>query len=157
MKFLRTLLGLGFAALAMNSVAFADLQIRCESEDQRYTSCYVGERFNEVTLLNQLSEARCNAGSTFGIQNGYVWVDRGCRGIFRVSKSYNRNPDVKRCESDDYGYRTCYVGYFRDVELYRQLSNVRCNEGSTWGVYPREGYIWVDQGCRADFLVYRWR
>ena len=37
------------------------------------------------------------------------------------------------------------------VQLNRQLSRTPCTEGYTWG-YDRNA-IWVDRGCRAEFLV----
>lgn len=33
----------------------------------------------------------------------------------------------------------------------RQLGDVRCVEGETWG--RQDGGIWVDRGCRAEFLL----
>jgi hypothetical protein len=40
----------------------------------------------------------------------------------------------------------------RSVQIQRKLSDSPCIQGSTWG-WDRQG-IWVDRGCRADFLVY---
>ena len=58
---------------------------------------------------------------------------------------------VVRCESDGKKERYCKVNTRRGVELYRQHSKARCRYGSSWG-YDRKG-IWVDEGCRADFLI----
>ena len=58
---------------------------------------------------------------------------------------------VVRCESDGKKERYCKVNTRRGVELYRQQSKARCRYGSSWG-YDRKG-IWVDEGCRADFLI----
>jgi hypothetical protein len=46
-----------------------------------------------------------------------------------------------------------YCGSFgnRDIRLVRQISGSPCVEGRTWGV--DRGGLWVDQGCRADFVV----
>jgi hypothetical protein len=46
-----------------------------------------------------------------------------------------------------------YCGNFgnRDIRLARQISGSPCIQGSTWGV--DRGGLWVDQGCRADFVV----
>jgi hypothetical protein len=43
----------------------------------------------------------------------------------------------------------------RRVEMVRQISGSPCRLGETWG-YDRRG-IWVDRGCRADFVVSRQR
>jgi hypothetical protein len=58
---------------------------------------------------------------------------------------------VVRCESSGKKERYCRANTKRGVELYRQLSKARCRYGSSWG-YDRKG-IWVDEGCRADFLI----
>lgn len=58
---------------------------------------------------------------------------------------------VVRCESNGKKERYCRANTKRGVELYRQLSKARCRYGSSWG-YDRKG-IWVDEGCRADFLI----
>jgi len=38
------------------------------------------------------------------------------------------------------------------VELTRQLSRGDCQYGRTWGV--DRGEVWVDKGCRAEFVIY---
>ena len=57
-----------------------------------------------------------------------------------------------RCESQDNRMRRCNVAVYRGVQMQRRLSDSPCIQGSTWG-WDRNG-IWVDRGCRADFLVY---
>ena len=59
---------------------------------------------------------------------------------------------VFRCESQDNRMRRCNVAVYRGVQMQRRLSDSPCIQGSTWG-WDRNG-IWVDRGCRADFLVY---
>lgn len=58
---------------------------------------------------------------------------------------------IVRCESNGKKQSYCRVDARRGVELYRQRSKARCRYGSSWG-YDRKG-IWVDEGCRADFLI----
>jgi hypothetical protein len=73
------------------------------------------------------------------------------------SRSYGDSADpwsrdqIVRCESDGRKQRYCKVDTRRGVELYRQHSKARCRYGSSWG-YDRKG-IWVDEGCRAEFLI----
>ncbi|MBR8827231.1 MAG: DUF3011 domain-containing protein [Gomphosphaeria aponina SAG 52.96 = DSM 107014] len=55
------------------------------------------------------------------------------------------------CESQDGRYKFCRIDTRGGVRLERQLSSTRCSQGNTWG-YDRDG-IWVDDGCRAEFLV----
>jgi hypothetical protein len=65
---------------------------------------------------------------------------------------YADDGDIIRCESNDGRTRECYTGG-GDVQLIRQLSRTACIEGRSWG-HGRDG-IWVSQGCRAEFRVYR--
>ena len=58
-----------------------------------------------------------------------------------------------RCESTSGRYTTCgYVDRRQHVEIRRQLSNQQCIYGRNWGVDGRQ--LWVDDGCRAVFVVY---
>ena len=56
-----------------------------------------------------------------------------------------------RCESSDGRYVECRTGMLDYVTLSRTLNDSSCVEGQTWGF--RNNVIWVDRGCRADFLV----
>ena len=60
--------------------------------------------------------------------------------------------EVIRCESKG-GRRRCAFDTPGSVSisLRRQLSIIACVEGSNWGW--RNGEVWVDAGCRADFLI----
>lgn len=55
------------------------------------------------------------------------------------------------CASDDGKRHYCQADTSRGVRLLNQRSGSPCREGDTWG-YDRRG-IWVDRGCRADFIV----
>ena len=58
-----------------------------------------------------------------------------------------------RCESKDGRYTSCgQVDRRQQVEIRRQLSNQQCIFGRNWGVDDRQ--LWVDDGCRAVFVVY---
>jgi len=62
----------------------------------------------------------------------------------------DRDHDNFSCQSVD-GQRTfCRADMSRgQLQMTRQLGDVRCIEGQTWG---REGEgVWVDRGCRAEF------
>src|SRR5262249_1494500 len=56
-----------------------------------------------------------------------------------------------RCESTDEAVKRCTVDTRRGVRMLRQLSEVPCGEGRSWGV-DKDG-IWVSHGCRAEFLT----
>ena len=55
------------------------------------------------------------------------------------------------CESSDGGYRECRLEGKGVATLTRQMSDRNCIEGQTWGY--RDGKIWVDKGCRAQFAL----
>lgn len=59
------------------------------------------------------------------------------------------------CSSIDRRTTWCEVDTRGGVRLERQLSRAGCWEGDTWG-YSRRG-IWVSNGCRAEFRVFRSR
>jgi len=58
-----------------------------------------------------------------------------------------------RCESPSNRYRECPMDTRGGVQLTRQLSSTRCEEGRNWG-QGRNG-VWVDRGCRAEFTAGR--
>jgi hypothetical protein len=55
------------------------------------------------------------------------------------------------CSSDDGNRHYCNVDTRRGVRLSRQISGSACVETRTWG-YDSRG-IWVDRGCRAEFVL----
>ena len=68
-----------------------------------------------------------------------------------AGRAQDRGRGAIICSSMD-GQRTFCDADTRDgVRFVRQLGDVRCEEGSTWGFTERG--IWVDRGCRAEFEV----
>lgn len=134
--------------------------VRCESGEGRQQFCPADTR-GGVQLSRQLSRTPCVEGTSWGVQRGGIWVDRGCRGEF-VTGYDGRYPgggyeggygegdgrELIRCESRDGRWRQCAVDA-RRVELVRQMSETPCIRGRTWGV--DRGGIWVSGGCRAEF------
>ncbi len=61
-----------------------------------------------------------------------------------------------RCESRDGRFRYCGVRVSRreHVEVRRQLSDARCHFGRSWGIDRGSGQVWVNHGCRAEFVIY---
>lgn len=66
----------------------------------------------------------------------------------------NRNGREFTCASKDGRMAWCgqQIGRRDQVEVRRQLSDSPCNYGRSWGV--DNGRVWVDDGCRAIFVVY---
>lgn len=57
--------------------------IICESLDRRRAYCPVRIR-RGAELIEQISNADCVEGDTWGYDRGGIWVSRGCRGEFAV-------------------------------------------------------------------------
>lgn len=144
-------LGLFFGALQAHAET---RQVYCESRSSDYNTCNVDGRIDYVELRRQVSDADCDFGSDWGYTSNHIWVDNGCRAFFTVTLE-DRHPFVEyiRCESMHDRYKACEFRYNnpRRVTFLRQISNRNCYEGRNWGV--TRNYIWVDDGCRADFEV----
>jgi Protein of unknown function (DUF3011) len=59
--------------------------ISCESNDMRRHWCNVDTR-GGVRLARQKSDSPCVQGRTWGYNRNGIWVDRGCRGEFRIGR-----------------------------------------------------------------------
>jgi len=132
--------------------------LTCSSDDGNRHYCNANTS-GGVQLTRQISGTACVQGQTWGYDAQRVWVDRGCRAEFMVSgygQGYGQGQgqgqgQIISCSSDD-GKRHYCGGALRGwVQLSRQISGTPCVEGQTWG-HDRRG-IWVDRGCRADFVV----
>lgn len=96
------------ALLSFSSVSEADYTLTCESQSGRYTICRTNTgRDARVSLERRLSKASCQRGYSWGVVNGGVWVDRGCRARFRISE-YRRDDYY----NDNYGGRHDSGGYY---------------------------------------------
>lgn len=152
----------------------------CESVRNNPNTCRIDTRYG-VTLVRQLSSTRCREGHNWGVGNGDVWVDHGCRAEFAPRHYRNRyrgrddddryGRDDWRGDRDGWGYggygpvpqlihcashngrqNYCRVHIPRGVELSRQLSRGACVEGRSWG-WNHDG-VWVSHGCRAEFRIW---
>ena len=63
------------------------------------------------------------------------------------------NGTLLTCESMNNVRHTCRADVATGVTLNRQFSKDACVRGSTWGTTRNNDGIWVDAGCRAEFLV----
>ena len=109
-------------------------------------------------MVRQRSDARCQQGYSWGYDQRGIWVDRGCRADFSVNTGYSpggpgygQGGQTITCSSDSGKRNYCPADTRRGVQLVKQRSDARCTQGYSWG-YDQRG-IWVDRGCRADFVV----
>jgi hypothetical protein len=145
------------AALAASIAVPASAQgaMRCESVDGRRQECrFFGS--GTVQLSQQLSNDACIKGQSWGVDGNTIWVDRGCRADFVLASTNERSRRSRTitvvCESRDGRRHRCAADTLGQITLGRELTKKnRCDEGRTWGS-DSEG-IWVDGGCRAEFLI----
>ena len=136
--------------------------LRCESSRNQTSECPVDPSAT-VTLATQRSGTACTEGQTWGRLGGSIYVARGCRAEFEVTPtsrpgSFTRPSNTTywiTCESRDDRRFFCRIGNLDTPRLEQQLSRSSCVEGRTWGV--ADGFLWVDDGCRAEFEVTRVR
>lgn len=154
------LLALSFVYLITATSAPAQTSITCSSNDGRRNYCAADTR-GGVQMVRQRSGSACTQGSTWGYDRRGIWVDRGCRADFVVGRGrpggggYRPGGSTITCSSDDGRRHYCDTDTRGGVALANQRSGSPCTQGYSWG-YDRQG-IWVDRGCRADFVVGRGR
>ena len=126
--------------------------VYCASDDEHRNRCPVHIR-SGVRLIRRRSGAPCIFGESWGYDREGIWVDRGCRADFEIGESgwHPRPEETIYCASDDMHRKVCPANTREDVRIIRQRSEADCIYGRTWGFGP-EG-IWVDRGCRADFVI----
>lgn len=130
--------------------------VRCESSNNGRETCRVDARDRMVAVNQQLSDKPCILGRSWGISNDRdeIWVDNGCRAEFQVGGTAVATTAFGRsvvCESQNNGKASCPVDTSYGVQLVRQISESECVRGSGWGF--DENGIWVDRGCRAEFVL----
>ena len=125
----------------------------CESHDGRYRECRLPFS-GTAQIERQLSSTSCEYGRTWGQRSsGRVWVSDGCRARFVPAGDWGQGSAsgaLLRCESSG-GRRVCRSGAAGRMTIQRQLSKTTCVEGRNWGSYGN-GEVWVDGGCRAEFV-----
>ena len=161
-RYLKTFIATFTAVVAVliAGPASARNALRCESANGRRVEC----RFDgagTVQLSRQFSTNACIKGQSWGVDRNTIWVDRGCRADFTIEPIDDRNGGGWRqrehrtitvvCESSDGRRHRCAADTLGQITLGRQLSSARCVEGSSWGT-SSDG-IWVDHGCRGEFLI----
>src|SRR6267378_171544 len=150
MRILRMLVVLGAVSCAFAGAARAQI-VRCSSDDGRKQFCQADTRYG-VTMVKQVSGAPCQQGRSWGYNDRGIWVDHGCRAEFAVrGAAYANGGRQIPCSSDDGRRRNCPADTRAGVALEKQTSGAACMQGYSWGY--DEGGIWVDHGCRAEFVA----
>ncbi|MDD0942304.1 DUF3011 domain-containing protein [Xylella fastidiosa] len=129
--------------------------LRCAS-DGSVVSCPVMLRGVPVRLLRQLSLFPCKKNVTWGRKHHEIWVSSGCKGEFELGaedgSGFVDMPWRLICESKKRQRMSCGTSVQHEVSVFLQLSTTPCEKDRNWGWDADR--IWVDGGCRAEFLVY---
>jgi Protein of unknown function (DUF3011) len=146
----KKLVSLAFVLFVAGTIS-AQETVQCESSDGKYRECATNTT-GRLVMTRQLSDTNCIEGKNWGYRDGVVWVDSGCRGEFAVSQRGQMLADrLVVCESDNNTRSVCRTNTGGGVAVARQLSRNACVRGKTWG-YDGDS-IWVDDGCRAEFVI----
>jgi hypothetical protein len=127
--------------------------INCSSNHGERVYC-AADTSRGIQMVRQISGSPCIEGRTWGFNERGIWVDRGCRADFAVNQprgAFGGGREIT-CASNNGERVYCEVetrGMV--VQLARQISGTPCRQGETWG-WDRRG-IWVDRGCRAEFVL----
>jgi Protein of unknown function (DUF3011) len=134
--------------------------LTCTSTNGGRNYCPVETR-GGVRMVKQRSDTTCTQGVNWGFDNHGIWVNKGCSADFLVgvpnhpvvpAETVETKSQTVNCSSDNGKREYCGVDAPNaKVRLIRQSTATPCIEGSTWGYDGRD--IWVDRGCRGDFLV----
>jgi hypothetical protein len=113
---------LGFLVLPM--LAVAQNSVKCESNNGRRNYC---GQYGQAQMERQISGSPCIEGRTWGVDQGGLWVDRGCRAYFTIRGSSREGGS--------------YRGNDRDND---DRGNNRGNNGGWW--QREQGDTWPPRG-----------
>jgi hypothetical protein len=157
-------LGLVMAALLAGLFAAAparaqvNTRVTCESWQFRYAQCPVPGIID--ARISRVIAGDCRPGN-WGYDRRGVWVNNGCRAVFDVAVrgngggnwgGNNSGGQYVRCESWQYQPARCNMDTRGGVRIQRVIAG-NCRQNQTWG-WDRNA-VWVNGGCRADFVSAR--
>lgn len=104
-----------------------------------------GEQRNGANII----QWDCNGGMNQRWYAGYSMPGRPGGGAY-PPPGMGPGPTIT-CSSNNGKRVYCNADTRRGVRMVRQISGSACIQDSTWG-YDQRG-IWVDRGCRAEFII----
>jgi hypothetical protein len=128
--------------------------VTCQSSGKQEAFCPAAIG-GDVEVVRQMSDTDCVFGRTWNWTRNGVTVWNGCRAEFAFRpRGGELPPDGPRmarvtCQSQGGREDFCPAPIGGDVRVARNISDVRCREGSNWS-WTNEG-VRVWGGCRADF------
>src|SRR5688572_13997918 len=73
-------------------------QVTCESPGG-YVRCPAPNGWRGARMVRQLSNASCSRNVSWGYDKEYIWVTRGCRGVFDAGDEYANEGERVTCSS----------------------------------------------------------
>lgn len=167
--------GFAFASAARaNDYNAGEKVVACSSDDGRRKECDADLRGYSLRDVDQASRTDCVVGRNWGYDDRGVWVTEGCRATFHFDsardrdharaydwrdrdrdRDYSSADDQRvRCESKD-GKRASCDADLRGYRLadVKEVSHADCDIGRNFG-YDDRG-VWVEGGCRGEFIFSR--
>jgi hypothetical protein len=110
----------------------------------------------QARFVEQIGSTPCRLNESFGYRPGFVWVQRGCRGVFELTGSGSPGASDTAlvrltCMSHGTARENCPVAGATAVRLLKQYGSSPCRLSQTFGA--TSGGIWVSDGCRGEFEV----
>ena len=129
----------------------------CRSEADRRLPEYT---YDQITVMSESRDQNvANVRWTAGNESGRCTVATNGRILgftrdkaFGGDNTYATGPSTRvTCESKRTDRQECRIPPGARIRLVRQISDNPCRPNDTYGQGP--GYIWVAEGCRAEFEV----
>lgn len=127
--------------------------LTCESKRQRRAECPMKGPAT-VQLERQTGKTRCTQNKNWGVSQNTLWVEKGCKGRFKVTPLPTWDAYTVTCQSKKQKRVSCPIKPNAVIQLHRQLSRASCQQGESWG--QGDDVIWVDKNCKAIFSVKPW-
>lgn len=149
----------GKPTVPASNAAATPMQLRaCRAEADRRLAAYTYDQISVVSESRQGSVAnvRWRAGTAGGlctvVTTGRIvrFTTDGAAGADGGQVAAGRTTRIT-CESRGTDREECPIAQGARVRLVRQISQSPCRLNDTYGT--GQGYLWVAQGCRAEFEV----
>ncbi|HYK00511.1 MAG TPA: DUF3011 domain-containing protein [Thermoanaerobaculia bacterium] len=148
---MRTLVLRCAVLLFVAAAAEAEQSIICESMNRQYRECRIGTN-GTIRMVSEIGDRHCFEGLTWGVASpGVVWVNYDCRARFSIDSDDAGKRVI--CESQKGDRVLCHAETDSGVTLAQQLSKAACVKGQTWDFDEDRDEVWVDRGCRGQFIL----
>ncbi|XP_050396772.1 lectin ADEL [Patella vulgata] len=135
--------------------------VKLSSYKYKYKSQVIDDASDiiSMTVDHRISKATCDYTDSYGFRGNKVWVDNGCRAVFKIcytkdAGAYCQHKTSLRLSSNGYQYASQILddaAIVTSMRVRHQISKATCDYGDSYGF--RGSTMWVNNGCRAIFSV----